>query len=169
MQRIKLPSGTIVDVDAVSRISPPDISDKGFITCNYTLGGRNTVAHGADADPLYAAVDALVCNQTPADSDGAAELRAIIDDVLENVRGALVAMNEGRPVDAADILEGTLNEYAPLDSEPEHGDKAGRYSGEAPEVPFGDAPGDDMIATHREAKRRMAVTHSLYESEGGQS
>jgi hypothetical protein len=64
MQRIKLPSGQIVDIDSVNRIAQPHTTEPVGTSCDYVLAGTFTVARGADADALYAAVDALVCNPT---------------------------------------------------------------------------------------------------------
>ncbi len=114
MQFHKLPSGTIVDIDAISRITAPKDYD-GSAGVLYWSSGLRGEAIGADADALYAAVDALVCNPTPvADSEPpAGDSTARLNDVLNQIKKLRSGLRRGEywlPGDAADELTIILGE-----------------------------------------------------------
>ena len=132
MQLVKLPSGTIVDVDAIGRIGPIKSYEGVKPSCAYIVDGCHEEAIGADALALYAWIDGQVCNREPADSEPHGNVKArytdepcsvckamhaLVDDILSRVSTSLELMNEGVPVKAANTLEAILNDYAPEDSE----------------------------------------------------
>jgi hypothetical protein len=126
MNRLKLPSGKIVDLDAISMIRPPQSYSSGK-TAACIIAGHPTEVSNGDADALYQAIEATV-------GKGDDDLLSALDDIIYRVRGALELLNDGTisaRVSAADHLEAILNDYADdtdTDTEPEHGDKAGRYT-----------------------------------------
>jgi hypothetical protein len=112
MQFHKLPSGTIIDIDSVNRIAQPHTTEQVGTSCDYVLAGTFTVARGTDAGALYAAVDALVCNPTPAEvCSGCKALCASMDDIMYRLGAAVDAFETVQPVSARQLLTSILEDY----------------------------------------------------------